>query len=202
MQKPFVLWFFLISLLISQEAYSADKQGQFGVRGAGLISCALYEQERAAQADVYLMTASWVDGYITGINQYSSDTYDILSFETTELLTSILSKHCKKHPEDTVFAVLSTLFKKLHNDRLTELSKKTEVAIGVRKVLLYVEVVKRVQMKLSAAGFYKRKIDGSYKQSSIDAMKNFQQSIDFNPTGFPDQVTLWRLLRDPENKTE
>ena len=96
----------LTSLLSSQEAFAADDKGQFGVRGAGIISCAIYEKEREAQSEVYLITAAWVDGYITGTNQHMPSTYDLMSFETTELLTAILAEHCKKNPADTVFSVL------------------------------------------------------------------------------------------------
>jgi len=185
-----------LSLLLAQGAFAADDKGQFGVRGAGLISCELYVQERKAQADVYLITAAWVDGYITGANQHMSDTYDIMSFETTELLTAVLNEHCKKHPADPVFGVIRNLFEQLQQDRIQDYSEKTDVVIGERRVLLYVEVLKRVQDKLASAGFYEGTIDGNYGESTIDAMKAYQRSVELNPTGFPDQTTLWRLLRD------
>ena len=186
------------SLLGNQEAVAADEKGQFGVRGAGLITCAIYEKEREAQSEVYLITAAWIDGYITGINQHLPATYDIMSFETTELLTAILAKHCKKNPADTVFSVLRNLFAKLHQDRLQFHSNKTEIILGYREVSLYVEVLKRIQNKLYSAGFYKGDIDGTYNPSTIKAMKEFQRSVEFNPTGFPDQITLWRLLRSQD----
>lgn len=186
------------SLLSSQEAFAADDKGQFGVRGAGLISCAIYEKEREAQSEIYLITAAWVDGYITGINQHLPATYDLMSFETTELLAAILAEHCKKNPADTVFSVLKNLFDKLHQDRLQLHSNKTEVVVGERKASLYVEVLKRIQKKLFSAGFYKGEIDGIYSPSTIEAMKEFQRSVKYNPTGFPDQMTLWRLLRSPD----
>jgi len=186
-----------ISLLITQGAVAADSKGQFGIRGAGLITCAIYEKEREAKSEAYLMTAGWIDGYISGSNQYAPETYDLLSFETTELLTAILAKHCQTHPKDRVFAVLKSLFEKLHQDRLQSLSQKTEVAMGERKVSLYVEVLKRVQEKLAARGLYKGKMTGDYDQPTIDAMKAFQTSAKLKATGFPDQLTLWQLLRAP-----
>ncbi len=186
------------ALLLSQGGVAADDKGQFGVRGAGLIPCALYVQERQAKADVYLMTAAWVDGYITATNQYSADTYDMLSFETTELLAAILGEHCKKHPADRVFPVLKGLLAKLHQDRLQQHSNKVEVVVGERKASLYVDVLKRIQARLASAGFYNGKIDADYGQASIEAMKAFQGSIGFKATGFPDQMTLWRLFRQAD----
>lgn len=190
--------FCVACLLITQGANAADQYGQFGVRGAGLISCKIYENERKARADVYLMTAAWVDGYITASNQNLSDTYDIMSFETTELLTEVLAKHCKKNPADIVFAVVKSLLEKLYDDRLQHHSKKTKVVIGDRTVSLYVETMKRIQQRLKAAGFYNGKIDADYGKGMIGAVKSYQESIGFNPTGFPDQATLWRLLRAAE----
>ena len=186
-----------LSLLVFQGAFAADKKGQYGVRGVGLISCDVYMKERKAQGEVYLMAAAWMDGYITATNQHASDTYDVASFESTELLAAVLDEHCEKRPSARVFTVLRALFEKIHQDRLLERSQKTEVVVGDRKVSLYAEVLKRVQRKLRSANFYKGKIDGDYGRNTVEAMKKFQASVSFQPTGFPDQATLWKLLRSP-----
>ena len=141
-------------MLCAANARSEDDKGQYAVRGAGLISCGLYVRERGAKDDVYLITAAWVDGYITGINHYAPQTYDLLSFESTELLMSILDKHCKSHPTDPVFGVLTSLFKKLWQDRLTDKSDKTVISVEGRETQHYMELVKRLQIKLRAGGFY------------------------------------------------
>ena len=195
------VFFAAAALLLASNARSEDNRGQYAVRGAGLISCALYVQERAARDDVYLITAAWVDGYITGINQYASDTYDLLSFESTELLMAILDKHCQKNPADPVFGVLRSLFKKLWHDRLTGKSDKITIAVGKREARHYVQLINRVQEKLRAGGFYKGPIDGAFSPRTMEAVKRFQKSIEFEATGFPDQMTLWRLMRS-EKKVE
>ena len=184
-------------MAFSAQLSAADNQGQFALRGAGLIPCALLVQERKASSEVYLIAASWVDGYISGVNQYAPGTYDALSFETTELIMSIVDKHCKNNPRDPVFGVINTLIKKLHTDRLVEKAEKTEWVAGERKVSLYTEVVKRAQQVLHNKGFYKDKIDGRQNKSMVEGLKQYQRSIELNATGFPDQLTLWRLLRGP-----
>ncbi len=189
---------FLISTLASQGTIAADKSEQFAIRGAGLISCQIYDHERKARAYIYLLTTAWIDGYITASNEHLPDTYDLLSFESTELLTEILDKHCKKNPDDIVVTVLRAMLAKLHDDRLQNYSKKTEITSGERHTSLYVEVIKRVQQKLTSAGFYNGKIDGSYGKEMLMAMQSYQKSIAFKPTGFPDQASLWRLLRAAE----
>ena len=176
-------------------ALAADAEGQFALRGAALVPCSLYAQEHEARGDVYKIVASWVDGYVTGINQYLDDNYDLLPFETTELILEIVDRHCQTHPNDPVFGVVNGLFEKLKKQRLAHRSEKITVAKGGFQDRLYVELVKRVQSRLSKAGLYKGTVDGSFNEETSHAIAAYQESIGFQPTGFPDQATLWRLLR-------
>lgn len=182
-------------LLFAADACPADKQGLYAMRGAGLISCELFVREREARGDVYLMTAAWIDGYITGTNQHAPQTYDVLSFEGTELLMAILNEHCKENPSDPVVGVATSLFRKLWPDRVIEKADKTTITSAERKATHYVELIKRVQKKLQAKRFYSGQISGTYSPQTAKAVKTFQKSIGLEATGFPDQLTLWRLLR-------
>jgi murein L,D-transpeptidase YcbB/YkuD len=140
------------------------------------------------------MIASWMDGYITGVNQHAADTYDIASFESTELFAALVSENCKEHPDTPVFAVVNSLIAQSTPNRLVAPSEKVTVTVGDNKVALYQEVVRRVQEKMTAAGFYDGKVDGTYDSQVQEAMGAFQKSIGLQPTGFPDQLTLWRLF--------
>lgn len=185
---------FLVAM--AHVAYGADAKGQYGVRGAALASCAIYEKERAARSEIYRMIASWMDGYVTGINQSAADTYDIASFESAELLAALVSEHCKESPETTVFAIVNVLTGQFATNRLHAASEKIVVSVGDNNVLLYEEVLRRIQEKLAEAGLYDGEIDGTYDAHTQQAMQSYQESIEFRPTGFPDQLTLWRLFND------
>ena len=176
-------------------SFGADAKGQYSIRGVGLITCAIFIQERLAQEEVYLVTAAWLDGYITGLNQASDDTYDVLSFEGSELLMQIIERHCRENPNDTVFAVMNSLLRKLHDDRLPELARKLPIEMGENRVQLYTTVIERVQTALAARGLYSGEIDGVYSEPTARAMQRFQETQKLKATGFPDQLTLWRLLR-------
>jgi alkanesulfonate monooxygenase SsuD/methylene tetrahydromethanopterin reductase-like flavin-dependent oxidoreductase (luciferase family) len=180
----------------AREAAAADPQGQFGVRGAALVSCEVYETERNARSEAYSMIASWMDGYITATNQHSADTYDVASFESTELAAALVSEYCKQHPDTLVFAVVNALVEQFRGNRLLAPSEKVVVTGNDQSVALYKELVKRVQEKMAAAGFYEGEADGDYNDQTREAMAAYQRSIDFDPTGFPDQLTLWRLFTD------
>lgn len=182
-------------LLLSQPSAAADAEGQYAVRGAGLVSCAVYERERKARSPVYHVIAGWIDGYITGSNQHAPDTYDMTSFESAEMIAAVISENCQHHPETPVFAVLNSLVKQLADDRLRHPSKKVEVKSGTRSVLLYETVLKRLQEHLAGANFYQGPMDGRFDENMQAALRAYQSSIELEPTGFPDQLTLWRLFR-------
>ena len=182
-----------VPLTVSVQA--ADTAGQHAIRGAGLINCSLFVKARAERNDAYLVTAAWVDGYISGINQHASQTYDLLSFESTELLMAIVNNHCVNNPSDPVFGVIANLFERLWGERLTSKSDKQTVTAPGREARHYDQLIERMQQKLAVMNFYDGDVNATFSNETSEALKRFQDSIGFKPTGFPDQMTLWRLMR-------
>lgn len=189
------LFIFIQSLILCNSALAADKKGQFAIRGGGLLTCDIYLYEKTLKSQLYFMTAAWIDGYISASNQFMLDTYDIMSFEKTELLTAVIGEHCKKNPSDTIFAVINNLNGKLKSDRLINKSEKRDIIAGERKITLYIKTLTNMQKVLSELGYYSGEINADYNESTIKALKAYQESINFEVTGFPDQMTLWRLFR-------
>jgi len=182
-------------------ARAAAKDGAFSIRGAGLLSCAYYVQERAKRSSAYYMIGGWIDGYITAINQYVPDTYDVTSFESTELFTEMIQNHCADNPEHRLFSVMNTLVMRIKDDRLRSGSPFVKVEIGERRADVYRETLRRAQDELRRRGFYSGDSSGDFNDKTREGIASFQKSIDFVGTGFPDQTTLWRLLRrEPETK--
>lgn len=98
----------------------------------------------------------------------------------------------------TVFAAVNAVVSLFAANRLRAPSEKVEVTVGDNRVLLYKEVLRRIDKKLAEAGFHNGKIDGIYDAQTRRAMQAYQESIGFRPTGFPDQLTLWRLFNDQD----
>ncbi len=194
---------FILLLIVSShapDALAADAQNRFSMRGVGLLTCEVFENERAAQSATYQIFGGWIDGYITGVNQYAQDTFDVLSFESSELVTELIGAHCKSNPQNMVFSVLNSMFLKLQDDRIREASAHVDVAIGPRSVRLYEAVLRRIQTRLQEEGHYSGEITGTFGDSEQAAIAAFQTAASLESTGFPDQVTLWKLLRSsPEN---
>jgi hypothetical protein len=196
-----LLWllkvFTCMPLFTGYLSWSATADGQYGVRGAALVPCSVYTQERSAQSELYAMLSSWIDGYISGVNQQASGVFDVSSFESTELLAALLNEHCVKHPSNTLYSVVTLLVEKMAANRLADYSEKVTVQQGERKVRLYRETLRRMQNKFSAIGLYEGEQDGAYSPHLQESIRRYQTSINFKATGFPDQLTLWRLFTDP-----
>lgn len=179
----------------SAGASAADVSGRFAMKGAGFLPCAIYVTEREKKSDTYYLIAGWVEGYISAYNKHAADTYDITSFESLELLLAVMQNHCKANPKDHLYTVLNAMLITLAPDRLRKESDRIEITEGKRKTALYREAIRRIQAELTRRGLYKGAVDGRFTDETRSALIAFQSDINFESTGFPDQMTLWRLLR-------
>jgi hypothetical protein len=182
-------------VLYAAGASAADDGGKFAMKGAGFLPCQVFISERAKKTDTYYLIAGWIEGYITAYNKHVADTYDITSFESLELLLSVMQNHCETNPKDRLYSVLNSMLIKLNPDRLLKESGRARIAEGKRKTVLYSETIRRIQTELTRRGLYKGAIDGRFTDETRSGLIAFQSDIKFETTGFPDQTTLWRLLR-------
>lgn len=177
-------------------AQASDQNGEFALKGAGFLPCQVYVQEREKESSIYYMIGGWLEGFLSAHNRYTEQTYDVTSFETLELLLSVIRNHCKSNPNDRLYTVINSVIIKLHPQRVVMESPKVAIAEGERQTQLYRETIRRMQERLAALGLFKDEADGRYTDATRSALIAFQSDIEFETTGFPDQTTLWRLFRD------
>ena len=182
-------------LLHAIPVLAADSNGKFAMKGAGFLPCQVYVTEREKQSRTYYLIGGWIEGYIAAHNRYVEETYDVLSFESLELLLTVMQHHCASHPRDPLHAVLGSMLATLAPDRLRSESPKVEITEGERKARLYRETIQRMQSELTRRGLYKGAVDGRFTDATRSALIAFQSDVELEATGFPDQTTLWRLLR-------
>lgn len=183
------------SAIFGSLAHAADEDGRYSVRGAGLLSCETFSAERAAQSSAYQMIGGWLDGYITALNANRPETYDIASFESTEVLARILDRHCQSHPKQRLFSVVNAVTSQLHAQRISTASPRQRVVIGDYSTELYNETVTRMQLALVEQGLMLlAAVTGQFDKPTAIALAGYQRKIEFEPTGFPDQATLWVLF--------
>jgi len=172
-----------------------DPNGRFAVKGAGTLPCKVLTAEREKKSNGYFLIGGWLEGYLSAHNRYVDDTFDITSFESTELLLAVIGDHCAKHPEDRLYPVVNAMIAKLADDRLRATSERVQVSDGTRTTMLYQATIRRIQETLAARQLYQGEADGTFSDATKTALAEFQKGINFEATGFPDQATLWRLLR-------
>jgi len=175
-------------------AHAADASGKFSIRGAGLLKCAAFVASREERSDLYYLVGGWLDGYITARNQFQADTYDATTYESSELLLLVMENHCRSHPQDAVFAVVNTLMERIHPERMRAGEPMVTIEEGERRTSLYRQTVHRMRGALAQRGLLEASATGGFDEPVRRALAAFQKQAGFEPTGFPDQATLWRLL--------
>jgi len=185
----------LATCALTEVAAANDSNGNFALKGAGYLPCQVMVAERAKRSETYFLIGGWIEGYTSAYNRYVVDTYDVTPFESLELLLSVMQQHCEKNPNDRIYAVLNSMLTQLHPERLKAGSERVKITDGKRTTVLYRETISRMQNELKRRGLYRGAVDGRYTDETRSALIAFQSDIKFDTTGFPDQTTLWRLLR-------
>ncbi len=185
--------------ILAVPAMAADSAGQFAVRGVGRANCEQFLKALNEKSDVRLVFAGWIDGYLTGVNQYSPNTFDVAPWESTEVIGRLLKKNCERNPSQGFFALLNSVALVFKEERLSESSPRIAARNGDKAVAVYKATLEKVQQKLKERGHYSGAVDGAFGPATKTAIEAFQQAEGLKVTGLPDQLTLWRLLR-PSSK--
>ena len=94
-------------------AEAADKDGEFALKGIGRLNCKQFVENRNQKSNRYFQFGGWIEGYITAFNQLTPETFDLLSFETTEFLAWMIAQHCSQNPDERVADVVAAMVRKL-----------------------------------------------------------------------------------------
>jgi len=192
----------LCCLLVPATALGADKDGRFAVKGAGLGNCQAFVAAHKDKTNAYFVFGGWLDGYMTAVNKYSSDTFDIVSWESTELLAALINNHCQKNPNDNYFRVVDSMLVLLKEDRLRESSPLVSAEVDDRTVKVYRSTLRRIQLALRDLGHYDGAVDGQFGPKTQAAIAAYQKSQGMEPSGLPLQLTLLKLLRPSSGETD
>lgn len=177
--------------------HAADKQGKFALDGGGGTPCKAFVESQRDEAPESMLFAGWIDGYATAFNQFNPDTYDLTGWQSNQLLRAMLKEYCAKHPDQLFGQAVATLAAALWAGRVTEMSELVRAENGKQGVLVYRAVLESAQRALAKRGDYKGPEDGSYGPATRDALKRFQTANKLQPTGLPDQHTLYVLFYRP-----
>lgn len=193
--KSVYIWgLFLLNL--SGAALAEDTNHQFAIEGGGVASCEVFIKANQNKTRDFYVFAGWVEGYLTGFNQFTKDTYDITPWQTTELLMAALRKHCEADPSQQVLLAVNKMISTLYSERLTTMSKTVPLESEKNVMHLYETTMKKVQGALKTVGLYGGAVDGVYNDGTKKAITSFQKKYEMNQSGLPDQETLFRLFKN------
>ena len=187
--------FLMVTIAMAASAFAADGNGRFAPKGAGLILCESFVAEHAKGSDAYLLFRGWIDGYVTAVNRYETETFDILALQTPATVAAAIDNHCSKNPQDPVLDVMLAIVDQLRVRRIRAESRLVRIENrSGDHVLLYEESIRAIRTALAELGYPLDPDDGVYDDRAESALRGFQATRGLEATGLPDQATLWELL--------
>jgi murein L,D-transpeptidase YcbB/YkuD len=174
---------------------AADENGQFAIKGMGLLPCQDYVQARKEQTPQYFQFGGWMEGYLSATNRYEKDTFDLTPWQTSGVLASWLESFCERNPEVQFVRAVATLVNVLGKDRLTTRSELVEFEANGGTHSVYASTLRRAQQELVKRGLSKDTMSGKLDEETVAALRRFQAESGLEATGLPDPATLARLLQ-------
>lgn len=184
----------LVLALTALQLPAADKDGKFAALGAGVASCSRFLEAREARSSEYFLFGGWIDGYLSAQNQTATETYSLVPWQSVDLLASSLADYCRTHPEEPFLRAVTSMAAALRPQRLEVSSERISVTVGQLKQDFFRETLRRMQMRLAELGYFKGEVNGDFGKDSAAALGAFQRDQNIAISGFPDQLTLFRLF--------
>ena len=190
---------FLIPLVLGTvlqplSASGADGEGRFAIKGVGTLTCRKFVEVRTQNTSLHTAFLHWAEGFLTAVNRYDADTYDIAPWQTTAVLDRIFASHCEKNPDEKFVALLQKLGVSLRDGRLQERSEMLTITVNGESTRVYQALLVQAQAKLKELGFYGGAVDGAFGPKTQEAIATFQIAEGVVASGLPDPLTIWKLL--------
>ena len=201
-------WIFTVSIMytcVVTNVRSADEEGKFVSLGVGVAKCEQFLIARQQQSNDYYLFGGWIDGYLSARNQLDQDTYTLAPWQRIDVLAGFLTDYCVKNRDVAFQRAVMVMAEALKSQRLSESSEIVEIAgpSGLTTTLFQAVLV-NTQNKLIEKGygdkFISGKPTGQFDETTIEAIKQYQKHLGMTETGFLDQITLFAILRDTEEK--
>lgn len=189
---------YCLLVLFSFACNSADINSKFAVKGAGRKLCGDFVHAIENKTTDYYLYGGWLEGYISGYNQFQKDNYDITPWQSTELLLSLISMQCNTHKDTPFLTVTNSLIKTMFPIRLEQQEKIVEINVNDYKSYYYSSTLINAKKMLKGLGFISYEIDDSFSERDIKAFSAFQKKAGLKVTGVPDQITLTNLFLKAE----
>jgi len=181
-------------------ALSADANGNFALEGAGQANCTRFLEALEADSTEVLIFGGWMHGYLTGVNRYERDTYDVVTWPSQEQQLRFLANVCESNRDARFIDAVALMARQLRDERITV--KETPIPIGELKdgspIVLYPSTLERIRHRLNELqpGSFPAPMSRDWDMSLGEALRAFQRDKRIAETGLPDPDTLLLLFRE------
>lgn len=177
-------------------AKAADDLGNFAIKGGGQQTCgALLKAYETKSTDLGLY-AGWVDGYLTGINQFTPQTYDMAAWQSSDTLLAMTQAVCKQLPaEKRVIDAFIEVVRAIQSGRIAKMDTLIALMHEGKGTATYASVIIQMKARLLDQGFDPGSSDDSFDALTAKALTEFQKAKGLAQSGLPDQQTLYVLFR-------
>lgn len=176
----------------------ASESGQFAVKGVGHDQCSDYLKARSSGTSRYERYGHYIAGYLTATNRLLTDTVDITSWESIDVVAAYVANVCKFKPDVRIAQAIEAVLARLRPHRIAKDTELVDVSSGGPSIRVYASVIIRAKRALIEQELYEGPIDASFGESTANALREFQERNRIPATGLPDQRTLYLLFRRKE----
>jgi hypothetical protein len=177
-------------------ASASDTSRSFAVHGVGALTCAKLNAVPAADAaEVRMVLASWIMGYVTAVNRTQSGTYDATPVQDQGAMVNMVAGVCAQHPNAAVETITNAVLTSLETAKLSAPSPEVTVTVGKRATVLRQSTLQSLQQVLIAQKYLPAgEADGKFGAGTQAALVKFQTAQHLPATGLPDPATVVRAL--------
>ncbi len=176
-------------------ARAAGSDGQFALRGLGGAQCTTLTSAVDGNKTLRESLATWISGYLSGVNQTQADTFDVIPLQNPLILAALVEAACRQNPDVTVQGATGAIVQKLDAGRAHHASEMLRLGDAAAPVSIRSEVLAFVQDRLAAMGLMAAAASpGTFDAATQAALKTFQGSVNLPASGLPDDPTLLMLL--------
>jgi hypothetical protein len=179
---------------VTPEAAAVDAKGNYALRGIGGETCRALIGQLQENAQAPVETAFWLLGYMTAVNHWRPDTYDISPVLDASGMLTMLAEICREHPDALAETAATDLLKRLAGARVKTSSPVVETKSGANVAPVRAATLAAMQAKLKRLAYFKGEANGSFNPQTEAALKAFQKDQKLPESGVADWVTVVRLL--------
>ena len=175
--------------------WAADANGDFAIKGAGLQTCGALAQAFDLSSRDLALYGGWLEGYVTGVNQFTENSFDFTPWQNTQTMLGLLKLACDQSSAETqIMVAFNQVLRALAPGRLTEKSPVEQVSDGTRATVIYSDLITRIQQRLIALEHGEVTVNGEMDEPTTQALSALQKARGIDVTGLPDQATMIALF--------